>query len=319
MKEKPIISDHILISYLNSDLSTEEREQVDAWLNADEQNKQELEKIEQVWSSAEHLQDFESIDLDRNWSALESKIAIDKGTNRTVIWRYAAAILLIAAASFLFWQSNKAPEMIHLTAENAMQVSLPDGSSVWLNAGSSLEYPEKFKGENRLVSLTGEGFFEVIHNPEKPFIVSSDQTTTQVLGTSFNIREGEGQLFELVLATGKVRFTSGENVETLLPGDKVMVDEFGQVRKTRNEGLNYMSWRTKRLSFNDTPMQDVVKDISRLYNVEIVIENEDFKDVPFTSTFQDESLEDVLETIELLFDIEFEQQGQKYRLIGDRD
>lgn len=316
MKNDSIISDHLLVSYLKGKTSVEETQAVENWLSEDAKNKSELEKIEQIWSSSTSLSDFESIDLAKNWSQVQSKLNKEGETRKSHFWKYAAAILLIATVSFLILQPGEVVMKQTLAYDGPKQVTLPDGSEVWLNKGASLDYPESFASRSREVTLKGEAFFEVAHNPEKPFIVTADGTTTEVLGTSFNIKEGEGEVLQLVLETGKVRFTKDRKRATLAPGDMINVDAQGNITKTTNTDRNFISWKTKKLVFENTPMTEVVGDISKLYGVVLEITDKDFLNCPLTTTFQNETLEEVMETIEMLFNIEVKQSGQLYQLVG---
>ncbi|MBO3698697.1 FecR family protein [Roseivirga sp. E12] len=318
MKEKANISDHLLISYLNQSATAEESQQVEAWLAAGVQNQVEFDKVKLVWQHSENLSDFEAIDLGRNWRELQGKIQRERKDSgpKWQIWKYAAAVLLVATVSFLLFRPGPVEMQQAVASNGPMEVLLADGSVVWLNEGAVLDYPEEFTASTREVSLTGEAFFEVSHNPDKPFIVEADGTTTEVLGTSFTITEEDGEVLRLVLATGKVRFTKDNQQATLTPGQMIVVDANGKVSKSVNDNQNFMSWKTRKLTFDNTPMKEVISDISELYGVVLEIKDKEFLTCPMTTTFQDDSLKDVLETIELLFNIEIQQNGQLYQLIG---
>ncbi|OEK02770.1 hypothetical protein BFP97_15090 [Roseivirga sp. 4D4] len=318
MKEKAIISDHLLIDYLKQETSAEENRQVEDWLNSDPANQLELDKIRLVWEKSESLKDFEAIDLDKNWRSIRGKIGQnEKGVgSKWQIWKYAAAVLLIAAISVFLLRPGEVIMRQAMASTDPLEVVLADGSTVWLNEGATLDYPEEFSTSTREVTLSGEAYFDIAHNPEKPFRVMADGTTTEVLGTTFTVSEGEGESLELVLATGKVRFTKGNQRVTLTPGQMVVVDAKGEVTKRDNDNPNFMSWKTRTLTFEDAPMKEVIGEISSLYNVVLEIEDKDFLDCPLTTTFENESLDGVLETIALLFNIEIKQNGQLYQLSG---
>ncbi len=319
MKNEPIISDHLLITYVKGEASAQETQIVEDWLAESVDNRNELGKIKLLWKGSEAIADFEAIDMAKNWKELQSRIsqAPEKSTVKWHVWKYAAALLLLAAVTFLIIRPGEELVMQNaLASEGPIELSLADGSKVWLNKGASLDYPEKFIGSKREVTLKGEAFFEVTHNPEKPFIVTADGTTTEVLGTSFNIYEGEGELFQLVLKTGKVRFTKDRKRATLLPGDKISVNARGEIMKTANTDRNFMSWKTRKLVFENTPMEEVIGDISRLYGVVLEITDKEFLSCPLNATFNNEPLEEVMGTIELLFNVEARQNGQLYQLIG---
>ncbi|MFY0591619.1 FecR family protein [Roseivirga sp.] len=318
MKNDSIISDHQLLNYLKDAATPEEKAQIDAWLFEGEENRLELENIRKVWERSQSLEDFESIDLDRNWSQLQAKIGnpANEKSSKQYIWRYAAAVVLLAAATFLLLKPGTV-EMQEMVASNGKaEVHLADGTTVWLNEGAKLDYPDAFKGDYREVTLEGEAFFDVAHNPDKPFVVNAGGTKTEVLGTTFNINKGEGESFELNLITGKVRFTKGRQQALLDPGQKITVDAKGSVKKTVNREVNFMSWRTNKLVFENTPMEEVVSDISAHYGVVLEIMHKGFLGCPVTTTFENETIDEVLETLADLFDITIKREGQLYQLVG---
>jgi len=319
MKEKAEISDHLLINYLKQEATAEENEQIETWLKSDPENQLDLDKLRIVWEKSESLTDFEAIDLDKNWQSIQGKMSQEKKAQgiKWQVWKYAAAILLIAVVSIFLMKPEEVKMQQAVASAKPLEVVLADGSTVWLNKGATLDYPEEFTTSTREVSITGEAYFDIAHNPDKPFKVLADGTVTEVLGTTFTVTEGEGELLEVVLATGKVRFTKGDQRVTLEPGQMVVVNTKGEVTKRNNDNPNFMSWKTRSLIFDNAPMKEVISEISSLYGVVLEIEDKEFLDCPLTTTFQDESLDDVLETIALLFNIEIKQDGQLYQLIGN--
>ena len=279
-------------------------------------------KLQRAWEHAGAMADFEAIDVEANWKQVQQKLRTKKAPARQraffpAVWRYAAAVLLIGTVSFLAWQWMSAPEMLSVSADaQPLNVALPDGTEVWLNKGATLEYPEQFASDSRQVTLTGEAFFEVVHNPEKPFSVMADDTETRVLGTSFNLNEKEGEALELVLITGKVQFSKGQQQEILVPGEQVLVDEAGLVTKSLHWQRNSMSWRTRRLEFDSTLMADVIKDVELLYGVSVEVESDALLRCPLTTTFQNDPVENVFETFKILFDAEVVPSDQGYVMKG---
>ncbi|GAB5524773.1 MAG: DUF4974 domain-containing protein [Roseivirga sp.] len=322
MENKATISEHLLVSYWKGEATEAETRQVEGWMAASSENEQLFDKWRQAWEHAGAMADFEAIDVEANWKEVKRKITTEEKPGRQIgffpgVWRYAAAIVLIATVSFLTWQWMTPPEVLSVTASTEpINVSLPDGTQVWLNKGATLEYPEAFAADKRQVELTGEAFFEVVHMPEKPFSVMADRTETRVLGTSFNLNEKAGDELELVLITGKVQFSKGQQQEVLAPGEKVQVDEAGTVTKTVNEVRNFMAWKTRRLEFDSTSMQDVVSDVAKLYGISLQIESDALKTCALTTTFQNDPLESVFDTFKILFEAETVKSDQGYIIKG---
>ena len=325
MKNRSTIDEHLLLSYLKGEATKAELQQVEAWLALDEGNAALLDKWKQAWQHAGAMTDFVAIDIDKNWSQVQSKIQPKKAKQVFLlpkIWRVAAAILLIATVAFLGREflNSSAGEMQTLMAAslNGEAAVLPDGSQVWLKEGSSITFPEEFSSDQREVTLKGEGFFEVAHNPAQPFIVKAKQTETRVLGTSFNLNASqEGERIELVLMSGKVRFSTQDEVVVLAPGDQVVIDEGGKLSKKENSNGNFLAWKTGTLVFENTPMKQVMEDIANAYGVTYEFENTAFMNCPLTTRFENESIENVLQAIEALFDIEIEENNGAYIIKGN--
>lgn len=324
-KNNPNIEDDLLIRFIQSDVTPEEQTAIEEWLLASAKNQSHFDQVKSVWEKTASLAVFDQIDVDKNWNAVSAKLQLGKKEGRQVfmlpkLLRYAAAILLLAVAAFLITRNtgNSSIDMMTLTASNDIEAyELPDGTIVWLNEGSQLIYPSTFSPDERRIELKGQGFFDVAHDASHPFIVKTGETETKVLGTTFNLKGGKDNVAtELVLVTGKVSFTKGAQELVLLPGEKVTIDNNGIIVKAANTNKNFMAWRTRSLVFENTAMEQVMKDIADLYGVTLTFEESAFKTCPLTTRFDGETLESVLETIELLFAVDIEQNGNTYIIKG---
>ncbi len=157
-------------------------------------------------------------------------------------------------------------------------VTLPDGTIAFLNAGSQLDYPDSFKGKKREVSLNGEGFFEVAHNAEKPFIVKTHNMNVEVLGTKFNLSAyASDNIVETILLEGKVKlkksgFSLLGNDQILTPNQRaVFYIENGKTTISEVDVSNYISWREGYLNFEALALNRVTKRLERYYNIKIDI------------------------------------------------
>ncbi len=318
---KSKIEDQLLIRFLNEDVLPEEKEKVESWLDADDENRLYLERVKSVWKDSSAIRLFDQIDVDKNWNDVSSKLGFDSAQKSRQVFmlprvmKIAAAIILIAAFGFLVSQFTQRPaEMMTLTATGSgTSIELPDGTEVWLNQGSQLIYPSRFASSQREVELKGEGYFEVEHDPNHPFLVNVGPTQTKVLGTSFNLREATAaNPTELVLVTGKVQFTLGANQVILAPGDRVVVDENGELVKEVNPDLNFMAWKTRTLIYENVKMEQVIEDITKLYKINVTIEDSSFMARPLNAKFENDPIEEVMESIELIFGVEVTKQGDNY-------
>ncbi len=317
MKEPKDISQELLLKYLSGTASEKENREVREWMSLAPENRDYIDHLQSLWANAQSYSLLDSIDLEENWQAVQSKLGKRTTYRKQLFWKIAATLVFFLTAAFLIktflyrpleWQEFEASEQTTLT--------LPDGSLVALKAGSQLVYPTQF-GDERRVKLKGEAFFEVEHNQETPFVVEADQTETRVLGTSFNLRTAaEFSRLELVLVEGKVSFTSPLEKVVLEPGQRVSLGAGGLLEKTTNTNPNFQAWKTGRLVFENTPMSKVFQDIANAYNTRFELSNEAFGNCTLTARYDQEGLENILRTLEILFNLSFEDKQGTYMVSG---
>jgi len=190
---------------------------------------------------------------------------------------------------------------IYVPPAKQSQLTLPDGSVVWLNADSRLKYSNQFNSKNRDVYLQGEAYFEVENNSKVPFKVISDRAVVKVTGTKFNVRAyPDEDRIEAVLAEGKVVLNtkSGltEKSYELNPGDKAVYDlTCNRVSFISTDVKRELVWKEGKLAFVNTPLAEVCKSFQRWYNVEISIHGDSLSIHPFTFTVEGETIEQILE------------------------
>jgi len=185
------------------------------------------------------------------------------------------------------------------------QVTLPDGSVVWLNRRSSLRYPAVFAENQRHVELKGEGYFEVNEDPQKPFIISTDKIQVIARGTAFNIMAyPEEDNIETTLISGNVElrksFSEGKS-EILCfmnPSDLTVYNRNnGAITVKPIQDDRYFSWKYGKLVFTAEPLTEVIKKLNRWFNVDIEITDQKLKDLTLTATFMNETLPQVMDLI----------------------
>lgn len=149
------------------------------------------------------------------------------------------------------------------------QVQLPDGSKAWLNAQSSIVYPSVFEGNERVVKVTGEVYFEIAAQARQPFIVHAGTQQITVLGTAFCIRSYEGDQHALTtLVSGKVKVQTGGKDQLLQPGEQAIVSG-DQLQVTSVDTDDFTSWKDGWIRFRNKPLHDILQTISRWYDVDI--------------------------------------------------
>ena len=196
-------------------------------------------------------------------------------------------------------------------SDTALIQKLNDGSVVTLNKNSSLAYPDKFAGDEREVTLNGEGFFQVTPDKSKPFTVHVNDITVKVVGTSFNIRTLNGKT-EVIVETGIVQVSRKNKMVELRPKEKVLVsqEDSSLVKQVETEKL-YNYYRTKEFVCDNTPLWKLVEVLNEAYQANIVIQKPQLRSLPLNTTFSNESLDHILEVIQLTFDITVEKENDK--------
>ncbi len=163
---------------------------------------------------------------------------------------------------------------------------LEDGTKIWINSETSIQYPVSFNVGNRIVKLQGEAYFEVAHNPDKPFIVELNNAKIEVLGTSFNIKAYKDDInLTTTLAEGSVSFTSepADGKFVLHPGEQLNLDKTkGVITKQDVDVSTYTSWKDGRFAFRNQRVEDIFKTLSRWYNIEVAYESDAIKEKRFT-------------------------------------
>jgi ferric-dicitrate binding protein FerR (iron transport regulator) len=224
----------------------------------------------------------------------------------------AAAVVLIALGGIAFWYWNghkktggDMASMVqkHNARGTKSTIELEDGSKIWLNADSKLQYPEVFTGNTREVYLNGEAFFEVAKNPARPFIIHLANGTVRVLGTSFNIRAYDNEkVVETSVATGKVAFIpkKQKSTQTL---DTFFITPNNKVRYTLEEELvdvvpttasEDKAWTEGRLTFKDMALEEIAIELERNFGKKVTFLDEAPKHYRLTGSFQNNSLDEIM-------------------------
>ena len=204
---------------------------------------------------------------------------------------------------------------------DVIERKLPDGTSVTLNTGSTLEYSKEFEKDKRLVKLKGEAYFNVSHDATKPFIIAADDIMVEVLGTKFyvNTNNTNGKV-EIILTSGKVAVYHKDkpNERVILePGEKIELSKNQEEsNKTINEDENYLAWKTKKMIFTDEPLAEIVQTLNKVYRSNIQLKNKNIANCKITATFDNQSLDAVLNVIEATVDVKINKTSEKIEISG---
>ena len=322
------MTQELLIKFFNNRCTTAEVDEVILWTKTEALNEENRKWAFEDWKSfsiGDELKDDEKFSL--LFDRINYKIDHDHhlssrktGLPLFTIWlTRAAAILLIPVLSYLLYtlSENKAETLryANITVDSVeivapigsrTVVQLSDGSEVYLNYGSKIKYPLIFSNQTREVLLTGEGYFNVVHNPEKPFIVKTKTMNVKALGTSFNILAYPGNnLVETTLISGKLVLEERlfnkqtKNIGVMVPGQHVDYNiKTGQISSTIGNVEKFISWKEGKLVFEDTPITEIAEKLNLMFNVNIEVAD-DIKDYFYTVTFVDEPLFQILDLMKI--------------------
>lgn len=315
--------EELLPSWFEGTLNPEERERVEQWKNASEENRQIFTGLLRAWEGTMQLNRMKHYDAEKALIRVNSIITAQKKNRIFEVFQKVAAVLILPliVAIFLFAinKSNKEKDpfvawhTLEIPAGMRSEFYLPDSTKVYLNSKSSLSYPLVFSDNMREVKLSGEAYFEVAENKEVPFIVNNGRINIEVTGTEFLATNYvHEELTEIVLLNGSINLFQGGYLTTkkdiiqLNPGEKAFYKENNKnlvVEQVDSE--KYIAWKAGMLMFREDPMPEVVRRLNRWYNVDIHLEGPELKDWTYTATFEDESLMQVLELLKISAPIEY--------------
>lgn len=226
--------------------------------------------------------------------------------SRVTSWAAIFAIPLFISTlimGYLLYQTSAIHErytQVSVARGTIVRHELPDGTIVWLNSGSKLNYPVVFREGKREVTLEGEGYFEVTANKEYPFYVHTPEgLSTHVYGTKFNVNAySENPYIETVLEEGKVQvqLPLKDSIVSLLPQEGIFYDKVSHSYvKTRIDSEEYTAWKDGKLIFRNTEIRDVVRRLSRYFNTDIVLNDHSGKNYKYRATFTKETLPQILD------------------------
>lgn len=223
--------------------------------------------------------------------------------------------MLVAAASLLVLLSAVIPVFLHFNETTITiiaqqgertRIVLPDSSIAYLNSGSAMSYSSHMRGSERTVTLSGEAYFEVKHNPSKPFIVESRTLKTRVLGTRFVVSDYPGENASVVVRSGKVGVATPDNKQlAILEKDQRVYYKNGVAMRESVAAKDYYSWKDGSIVFNEANLKQVIHILNRRFNVNIVLTSAFDKKCTITGSYPDQRIEDVLKSLQFIYGIEY--------------
>jgi len=327
MKEQDYIL--LLTKQFSDELLPAEAEMLETWLAQSLENEQLAAQCRQVWAQSATYTPTIPTDLNADFQKVQDRIRAAEAPGIRIVplgrrlLRVAALLALLAAAIWTY-QRVFNPSVTQLSASASdvpkREVTLPDGSRVWLRQGSSLDFPQKFTGKERRVVLHGEAYFDIVHLAKKPFRVElPDGSSIEVLGTQFDVCQ-QNSLNSVLVRSGRVRFYPSQEAGPVIlnPGEKAVHDRRSNAtEKTNVATFNELAWQTGGLEFVKTPLSTVVTDLAQYYQVEIVLRNPALRDCLHTAPLTSQPLDKVLQSLSLTYQLKvLHTNPGRYELVG---
>jgi ferric-dicitrate binding protein FerR (iron transport regulator) len=302
-----------LISFITSNQSFSDRSEVIGWIKATEENKEEYIRYKNLWAITQQGKDMPEAKIRDALSVIRKKSDQKKQLyKRWNFMKYAALVVLTLLGGYFIgtrdFNNEIALNEFFVPNGNRSSVMLPDGSKVWISNGTKLIYPEEFEGRNRIVELEGEGFFDVVHDKTRPFIVKIGQNRIKVLGTKFAVvAYPNDNLIKAELVTGQIQLDIKEKNQAnkfrsyfMAPSQSLVFDKSSE--KVTESGINdsfYDYWLNGVYQFKDETFEELAKKIGRIYNVEVTFEDEALKKRLFSGSL---SINDNIYTLMEVFE-----------------
>jgi transmembrane sensor len=324
MNRNFVINDEMLVRYLAGETTRQEAEEVQSWADSDPENARKLADFKAIWEAETPAQALADFDTHAAWSRISGRlgprsIAQALRFNGKRILTIAATVTLLAVGAWFAWDllREQEEEWLSISPAQIDSVLLSDGSRVVVKAGSKLEYPPEFGRRERSVKVQGMAYFTIAPDPDKPFIVNiADEVTVKVLGTRFKVNHSDS-LISVWVKSGKVEMQALSGHVTLVAGEegRYFTDKHLLVRQRKHE-TNEMAFIQGRLKFNNTPLHDVVRDLSEWYKADIHVAHSAVGRCRLTTTFKDEDLETALAIICATLNLKHVKSGNTIILEG---
>lgn len=337
--------DELLWQCLEGTATDEQYKQAGEWVHHSQAHRDYYRKLRDTWLASELLHPVAQQQIDQAWDKMRQQIQPAKRFHIPQWIRAAVVLIVVFGLGMLTHLGlNKTGDtevagvyVIDAPKGSKSQITLPDGTSVWMNAGSKLTLKTDFGQRTREIQLQGEAFFEVAHSPQKPFTVSAAEIRVHALGTSFNVKAyPEENFIETTLVEGSVRIEGthtaqhfapvelkphqtvtfykkespkeaiAEEATTLQPADNYTnrIDKIEIAERVNIE--KHISWKDKRWVFDGEDLDSFTKKLGRRYDVEFFFSDEELKKYKLTGTLEEETIGELLDAIRLTIPMDYE-------------
>lgn len=322
----------LIARYIIGDCTDEECAELLAWVELSNENREYFTTIKNTWVLAGVNHELKNPGLNRDEFKSLLKIIDTSGSDKIInpkkreirlsFFKIAVSLIIIigltAVLSYFFWgggNANPAYHVLKVPSGQQAELTLPDGSKIWLNSKSQLTYPGTFSGNTREVKLDGEAYFQVSHNIEKPFVVKTSHLDVKVLGTSFNVTSySDEDNISLALETGSISvLKSGKEALRLKPHEVAVYSKSkNEIKQGKAELDLYTSWLNGQFKFKNLSFVDISRRLGRNFNVVFVFEDKNIEQVKYNGSFYKyESLNEILKIMQT-------NSSFNYRIVKDK-
>jgi transmembrane sensor len=326
MKNEILVDDELLVKFFAGEATPEEAIAITNWVEQSEDNRSVYNELENAWELGRtEVKNTPSKEL--AWANLQTALK-EKNTPTITPFRFnyklaASVLLFLTAGVVAYFYYYKTPEPVQeiashrkRTSKEVENVKLADGTSVTMNRNSTLEWLDNFDTKSREVALIGEAFFDVAHNPEKPFIITADEVKVKVLGTAFNVDNTDSTTIAEVIRGKVMMYTSEKQI--IIEAGKVGIynKETKDLSLADLENENGIAYVTHSLTFEASTLKEVSEQLSEAYGVQFVLTTK-VQDCTITSEYQDKSLTFILSVISESLGITYEIKDNVVYITGD--
>ena len=289
--------------------SIQEGMDIRAWMEASEENKR-------IFYKERKLFDALMVHDDQTTNNCISTKRIPKIIRQWL--KIASVIILTLTINYLYQKYKSENEVIAMNtvsvpAGQRTNITLPDGTNVWLNARTTLQYPVTFSQKQRTVFLKGEAYFQVAHDRQKAFVVVTDDIEVKVYGTEFNINTRVADYVQTTLVRGAVSIKTERSAEKMLkPGQLAQFDRLTGETEIKNVDVsNYIGWKSGVYIFEDKSIEQIMDELSLWYDIEVFFRNNISRNRHFSGSLpRYREIDDMLKVIEKTSHVRFEVKGK---------
>lgn len=307
----------LLCKYLLNEADEEERAWVEAWKETDPGNMALLVSLGKVLDTAAANEKTVAADTGSAWAQLQEKMddkpaLIAVRSKPRFTWLKIAAVLVVALGAGLWFLTRNHPDQVYAGPVSA---ELSDGSKIQLSAGARMEVARGFNDRNRKVTLTGMASFDVNGSAENPFVIILGRNEVKVLGTRFMINYEPGAAtLKVHVSSGKIMVINHDKKDSVILTDGMLLQHDND-RPAFRIASHVTDMGKRSLSFQDTPLEEVLHTITEVYDIKIEVMDTDLLKLPVRASFTDESTEEVMKSLALMLNASYEKvNDRQYKL-----